>query len=128
MQLRHPCKYCLTRPICRNKCYILKDYAEKIDIIDNDKILITICCIGVLILSSLFASMFIFYPWCIIATPFVWGGSYWLTEYLLEEKIWDSGRMKETIFAIVVVPAMVFISIVIILKERYLNKYGPTKL
>jgi len=128
MIFNHPCKYCITRAICKMECSILENWLEQYE---SEYFLNTLCSALFILMILCFIMIGIITSWTVVLISIL---PLWLLSWWLSHKYDDlipvirpfDGIIHLLIFIFSLPCIIVMAGIFTIFGKYYYQKYGPT--
>jgi hypothetical protein len=119
MQMFHPCKKCLARPICKSQCYKLEQYSEQFT---NRTLFISIVCLIDILILLLYLCLLTF----TIVHLLILLVSVIMLLVGIEIKV-KAVPNKTALLCLLVIPSFFFLVMLGIIFVLYYEKYSPVK-
>lgn len=122
MNLHHPCKNCIVRPICNCSCKNKTYYRDQIT--ESHLIHWTFGILVALLISVYICSCY-YTLWSLATIPFVWGASQMVMYHVRDIISLKSTNKWELIVLMVILPSTSALLLLAVVSDKYINKYGP---
>ncbi len=119
MKYKHPCKYCIVKPMCKRQCSIINDYIKQFNEKRFGYSIITLVSL-LLILSYIL--LFGITMLSLVSLPFLWVAALILFAYWSDL---NAENNTEKILIVLFLPSIMITAGMIYLFEKYINKYAP---
>jgi len=122
MKFKHPCKECITRPICKQDCYILDSYVDQFQF--NGEFILAI--ISLTIISLYFGLCYFTSINCLYTLPIVWFVALFIANRYKDDIYIEPNTLLEYLFIIILLIPISIMIFIVLKWEKYFNKYRPS--
>ena len=121
MIFKHPCKFCIVKPMCDRECSIIINYLKQF----TNNIVVNICVwfFVIFLFISLSTILFLISKWCLLLLPFLWPISHFIMNSCTD--ILEEFDGLELVLYYILLPFVGELMILYRIFEAYFNKYSP---
>ncbi len=126
MKFKHPCKYCIVKPICDKECSILNDYIDQFDTI---RLVYSILALASLLLILSYILLYYITMWSLVSIPFIWPVAFIVYRYYRNksDNSLNTNGIYENILVVIFLPVLMILAGIFYFWNKYVTKYSPEK-